>query len=134
MDDFGPSAAHVYKFKADSDGDGVADQLDNCPTVYNPDQHTSDGEPRVNGPGIREDSASNPALDRPSEACDDPADVDDDNDGLPDTSEHDAACPYRLVSDSDGDGQTDGYEVAHGSNPCEATGTAVCTDRQDRRR
>jgi YVTN family beta-propeller protein len=131
VDDFGPSEAHVYKFKADSDGDGVANQVDNCPTVYNPDQHTSDGEPRSNGPEIREESASNPAIDRPSQSCDDPADVDDDNDGLLDTGEHDTTCPYRLVSDSDGDGQTDGHEVTNGSDPCAATARAACTDTRD---
>ena len=34
-----------YSCSADSDGDGVDDSLDNCPTVPNPDQNDSDGIP-----------------------------------------------------------------------------------------
>jgi hypothetical protein len=30
--------------EVDSDGDGIADNIDNCPTVYNPDQVDSDGD------------------------------------------------------------------------------------------
>ena len=31
--------------EGDSDGDGILDSVDNCPTVYNPDQADSDGAP-----------------------------------------------------------------------------------------
>jgi hypothetical protein len=52
---------------ADSDGDGIADDEDNCPLVANPDQADFDGD----GAG---------------DACD----PDDDNDGVPDEAD---ACP-----------------------------------------
>jgi hypothetical protein len=98
----------------DVDCDGVLDSVDNCPSVYNPDQTNSDGGRRPNGPNIPGDWASNPARDNLGDACDD----DDDNDGLPDTQEFDDHCPYRLVADSDEDTVLDGYEVANGYNPC----------------
>ena len=68
----------------DSDGDGIPDATDNCPTVPNPDQKDTDGD------GI-------------GDACD----PDDDNDTVPDTTDN---CP--LVAnpdqkDTDGDGVGD---------------------------
>jgi len=98
----------------DSDGDGVPDTLDNCPAVYNPDQTNTDGQRRPNGAQVDGDWASNPAQDKLGDACD----PDDDNDGLPDTSENESVCPFRLVGDSDGDRVLDGFEVATGYNPC----------------
>jgi uncharacterized delta-60 repeat protein len=53
----------------DSDGDGIDDDLDNCPDVANPDQVDSDGD----GMG---------------DACD----PDDDNDGIPDTRDPDTVA------------------------------------------
>ncbi len=40
---FNSGSAYVFHF-ADSDGDGVGDVCDNCPTVYNPDQNDTDGD------------------------------------------------------------------------------------------
>ncbi len=67
----------------DADGDGIPDDEDNCPTVYNPDQVDFDGD----GPG-------------------DVCDPDDDNDGLVDDED---ACPTQNPGDLDanGDGCTD---------------------------
>ncbi|MCJ7491999.1 MAG: hypothetical protein MUP15_07615, partial [Dehalococcoidia bacterium] len=77
---------------ADPDGDGFADKpanvygtntdvsMDNCPTVYNPDQLNTDGGRRPNGPNIPNggvgDNASNPSQDKIGDACD----TDNDND------------------------------------------------------
>jgi hypothetical protein len=98
----------------DTDCDGVPDTVDNCPTVYNPDQLNSDARRRPNGPEIPGEWASNPATDKLGDACD----PDDDNDGLPDAVEFGDHCPYRTVADSDGDGAVDGFEVANGYDPC----------------
>ena len=111
----------------DSDGDGVPDGVDNCPTVFNPDQKNSDGGRRDNGPKVPGSWASNPTQDKLGDACD----LDNDNDGLPDSQEYVDHCPYRFVSDSDGDGQTDGFEAAHGSDPCNPASKATCTDTTD---
>jgi parallel beta-helix repeat protein len=100
----------------DSDGDGVLDAADNCPTVYNPDQLNSDGGRRPNGSRIVGEWASNPAQDKLGDACD----PDDDNDALLDISESELSCPFRLNGDSDGDRKLDGSEVANGYNACSA--------------
>jgi parallel beta-helix repeat protein len=70
----------------DTDGDGIADGLDNCPLDYNPDQLNTDG-----------DSMGN--------ACDD----DDDNDGWLDTDEE-LMGTDPLNWDTDGDGYSDRAE------------------------
>jgi putative hemolysin len=100
----------------DSDCDGVLDTVDNCPTVYNPDQKNSDGGRRPAGSKIPGGVASNPSQDKLGDVCD----PDNDNDGLPDAQEFDDHCPYRLVADSDGDLVLDGFEVATGYDPCNA--------------
>ncbi len=96
--------------------DGVPDAVDNCPAVYNPDQLNSDGGRRPNGSQIPGEWASNPAQDKLGDACD----PDNDNDALPDTSESESSCPFRLNGDSDGDRVVDGCEVANGYDPCSA--------------
>jgi hypothetical protein len=86
----------------DADGDGVTYDLDNCPNTANADQLNTDGDTQGN-------------------ACDD----DDDNDGLDDAVETntmvfvgpDDTGTNPLVADTDGDGVSDGDEVAAGTNP-----------------
>ncbi len=75
----------------DSDGDGVPDSSDNCPTVYNPDQADFDHD----GMG---------------DACD----PDDDNDGLLDVNEP-AGCQFN--PDCDGDKVSDGNLDPDGAGP-----------------
>ena len=115
------SQCRVVTGPPDTDNDGIPDASDNCPTVYNPDQLNSDGGKRPAGPQIPGGWASNPAADKLGDACD----PDDDNDGLPDASENELSCPYRLNADSDGDRIVDGYEVSHSTNACDAGSPAT---------
>lgn len=57
-----------------------------------------------------------PYLDTDNDGITNDEDQDDDNDGLADAKESDNACPYRLVGDSDNDGQLDGVDAF----PCDA--------------
>jgi Thrombospondin type 3 repeat len=111
----------------DAECDGVLDTADNCPLAPNADQLNGDGGRRPNGSQVDGEWASNPAADGLGDACD----PDTDNDGLPDSSENDASCPYRLVGDSDGDGALDGYETAQGKDPCNAADKPVCSGSLD---
>jgi hypothetical protein len=101
---------------SDSDSDGLPDSVDNCPTIFNPDQSNTPIGPVDNGPDVSGDDVTNPYEDRAGNACDN----DTDNDGLADSEESDSACPYRLIRDSDGDGALDGYELSMGNSPCDA--------------
>jgi hypothetical protein len=80
---------HVGGISPDSDGDGIPDNIDNCPDVYNPDQADSDGD------GV-------------GDACD--TGNDSDGDGVPDDEDN---CPNTYnpdQADSDGDGIGDACE------------------------
>lgn len=94
----------------DADGDGVEDSADNCPDVANADQANYDAD-----------------------ALGDACDSDDDNDGLLDVVEtetqifidaNDTGTDPRN-SDTDGDGVSDGDEVAAGTNPLVADNIVV---------
>ncbi|MCH7892625.1 MAG: thrombospondin type 3 repeat-containing protein, partial [Gemmatimonadetes bacterium] len=75
----------------DTDGDGVPDSSDNCPTVANAAQTDTDGD----GQG---------------DACD----IDDDGDGIVDTSE---AAGCELDPDCDNDNVSDGPNDPDGAGP-----------------
>jgi hypothetical protein len=105
----------------DSDGDGVLDQFDNCPTTFNPDQ--ADNEPDGFGDVCDPDDDNDQVLDS-SDNCQfdsnasqanfdfdsmgDVCDPDDDNDGYTDVEEINAGTnprdPVSNPLDSDGDG------------------------------
>jgi hypothetical protein len=92
----------------DSDGDGIPDSADNCPTVANADQRDTDGD------GL-------------GDACD----PDDDNDGVPDAVDNCVLVPNPDQSDVDGDGIGDACDPTPGSTPGKVIGGGwVGTDKK----
>lgn len=88
-----------FDIDKDFDQDGIIDLHDNCPTVHNPNQEPNDGSADY------------------GYACS----TDDDRDGLPDSIED--TLDYRdsrfreSLTDSDGDGANDVYELNTGTDP-----------------
>jgi hypothetical protein len=82
------AANYVFSFgtaaNPDTDGDGVPNGTDNCPTTANPGQENNDGD-----------------------ALGDACDPDDDNDGVTDTSDNCALTSNPGQADNDSDGQGD---------------------------
>ena len=98
----GGDSIHVT-YIPDQDGDSVADSLDNCPAVANPNQANFDG-------------------DSEGDACD----LDDDNDGMPDAWELQYGLNPFNANDAWDDNDQDGYsniiEYIMGTNPLIAMG------------
>ncbi len=109
-------------FELDSDDDGVADDVDNCPFVFNPlqDDFDDDGigdvcDDDADGDGLLNFVETNTGIfvDE-TDTGTDPDIPDTDNDGLSDGVEVDIAvlgCPDPNVFDSDGDGLSDRVEL-----------------------
>jgi hypothetical protein len=121
-DDARAAAGEGWLFSnADDDGDGLRALADNCPDDYNPNQFDSDAD----GVGNVCDnclSTPNPTQanndgDSEGDACD----LDDDNDGIPDTSD---PCPFDAGSNADPDG--DGFGDA-----CDNCPAAFNPDQED---
>jgi hypothetical protein len=112
----------------DLDGDGVLNDVDNCPDFPNPDQLNTDDAPIVTANSPNDNTVPNGDL--LGDACD----PDDDNDGIPDADEHlgisspppqppcaSATGPTSMTSaDTDGDHVIDGAECAMGTDPTNA--------------
>ncbi|MEJ2465394.1 MAG: thrombospondin type 3 repeat-containing protein [Candidatus Thiodiazotropha sp.] len=90
----------------DTDGDGVADALDNCPAIANSGQADTDGDgigdacdalTDTDGDGVSDDLDNCPAVANAGQG-------DADGDGIGD------ACDSSLASDSDGDGVADAMD------------------------
>src|SRR5262249_14477696 len=126
----------------DSDGDGIPDSIDNCPSISNPDQKDTDG----NGVG----DACNDAEDRDGDEFADsldncpsvlnPDQTDRDHDGIgdvcdpfPDNRDNDQAqCEFdlaicRVTSDEDGDGERDSNDRCPGTPTGEVVDDAGCS-------
>ncbi len=101
----GANGQDVFLFSGtlDSDGDGVPDAVDNCPSVANPDQTNTDADGPPFGGG---------------DACD----PDDDNDGFNDASDNCRLVPNPDQADSDGDGIGDACDLTAGSTPGKVLG------------
>lgn len=92
----GGYGAWFFQTLPDGDGDGVPDEVDNCPSVSNADQVNSDGAPDG------------------GDACDD----DDDNDGIPDNNPDNCrTIPNPDQTDSNGDGCGDACTIGGCGGP-----------------
>ncbi len=94
----------------DSDGDGITNNLDNCPTTANTDQLDADGD----GIGDVCDNAPTVSnanqLDTDGDGVGDVSDIDDDGDGVPDTQDT-FPLDASESADTDGDGIGDNADT-----------------------
>ena len=86
----------------DNDGDGISDDLDNCPTIKNFPQLNTDGD-----------------------ALGDICDPDDDNDGLSDDDEVTLYGTNPKKADTDSDGVSDSDEITAGTDPLVNVGAVM---------
>ena len=106
----------------DKDGDGVADEKDNCPTVFNP-VRPMDGDKQTDtdGDGIGDACDKCPVV--AGEACTPPSSDDLDDDGVPNSSDN---CP-ELANPDQADDDKDGKGNACDSCPATSNvGQIVC--------
>lgn len=125
-------ASHDGTELADTDGDNIHDEDDNCPNDANADQANldEDGEGDVcdsdrDGDGVANASDAFPddsteSVDTDGDGSGNNSDTDDDGDGLSDADEATEGTDP-LDSDSDDDGLSDGAEVnTNGTDPLDA--------------
>ncbi len=117
----------------DADADGVADDVDNCPSTPNPAQTDTDSgglgdacDPDDDNDGVSDANDAFPldstaTLDSDGDGLGNNADSDDDNDGMLDSCEiangFDPLDPADASQDADGDGVTNLKECSAGSDP-----------------
>jgi hypothetical protein len=111
-DELGPFIPNLveYEFYSyDSDDDGIYDEHDNCPAVYNPDQHNSDtdsyGDACDNCPEIDNENQENGDGDQFGDACDNCPEVDNEDQENSDGDQFGDACDN--CPDIDNPGQED---------------------------
>ncbi len=95
----------------DGDGDGVADQLDNCPSVANPFQEDNDADGKGNVCDNCVNQVNPGQEDADNDGIGDVCDVDDDNDGVLDGNDN---CPFLSnpgQEDTDLDSQGDACDA-----------------------
>ncbi|MEM6802829.1 MAG: T9SS type A sorting domain-containing protein [Bacteroidota bacterium] len=136
----------------DTDGDGVNDDVDNCPAIANADQTDTDSD--GDGDACDEDDDNDgvndaddafpldatESSDNDEDGIGDNADTDDDNDGVDDADDAFPLDPAESSdndedgigdnadTDDDNDGQSDADEAACGSDPLDAASTSADND------
>jgi large repetitive protein len=114
----------------DSDGDGIPDAMDNCPTVFNPIRPMDNGvQGDFDGDGVG-DACDPCPLDANTTVCTtfDPNDTD--GDGVPNATDNCPTVPNPAQTDTDGDGKGDACDpcptVANpGAQACPSTIYAI---------
>ncbi|MBZ5557192.1 MAG: thrombospondin type 3 repeat-containing protein [Acidobacteriia bacterium] len=101
-------------WKKDTDGDGITDDVDNCPTVANPDQKDTDGDgvgdACDNCPTVANPDQKDTDGDGVGDACDNcptvanPDQKDTDGDGVGDACDNCPTVANPTQTDTDGDG------------------------------
>ena len=143
-----------YVFNADADGDGIADETDNCPAIANPDQTDTDNDgigdecdplTDTDNDGIADDTDNCPAIANPDQTdtdndgigdeCDPLTDTD--NDGIADDTDNCPAIANPDQTDTDNDGigdecdpltDTDNDGIADDTDNCPAIANPDQTD------
>ncbi|MBK7861944.1 MAG: lamin tail domain-containing protein [Archangiaceae bacterium] len=92
---------------ADSDGDGIADATDNCPTFFNPIRPEDFGVQADADKDGKGDVCDACPLDANATTCSARAATDWDNDGVPNASDKCPMDPDQAQLDADGDGKGD---------------------------
>lgn len=108
----------------DTDLDGIRDDDDNCPLVYNPSQYNSDsdelGDSCDNCPFLANPLQEDSDTDGVGDICDNcseifnPGQSDRDSDGLGDTCDNCPTITNTMQDDSDGDGAGDACDMCPG--------------------
>ncbi len=132
--------AFELEILVDTDGDGVWDDLDNCPTTPNPDQANNDGDvqgdacdPDDDNDGVTDTTdncqfaANADQLNTDGDALGNACDPDDDNDGVPDTTDNCPLVANPTQADSDNDGIGDACDPTTPPPP----GLIVFTSNRD---
>jgi len=121
---------------SDSDGDGVPDSVDNCPSDYNPGQDDYDGDGIGDACDNCPDDPNPGQEDTDGDGLGDACDPDDDNDTVPDGADTDPFDPY-VCQDLDSDtcddcSQTGGPpDTADDGTDTDADGTCDAGDPDD---
>ncbi len=105
---------------SDADGDGIADDSDNCPNVFNPVRWFEDNQADHDDDGIGDVCDSCPLG---GDTCDLHSSDDIDDDGVPDGDDNCALLPNADQADADADGKGDACDTCPEPNP----GVQACT-------